>query len=150
MTTLWQDLRYAARMLLKSPTYTAVAIMALALGIGANTAIFSIVNALLLRPMPYIDSERLVLVESGKRQGGAETFGGVSPADFWDWQQQSETFEHLVALSGGGFNLTGVENPETFPGARVSANFFDALHATPLLGRTFRPQDGSVKADGTI
>src|SRR5256714_3307395 len=150
MNSLWQDSRYATRMLLKSPTYTAVAILALALGIGANTAIFSVVNALLLRPLPYIDSKRLVLVESMNRQGGAQTLGGVSPADFWDLQQQSETFEQLVAMSGGGFSLTGVDNPESFPGARVSTNFFDALHARPLLGRTFRAADGTVKADNTI
>jgi putative ABC transport system permease protein len=150
MNSLWQDLRYATRMLLKSPTYTAVAILALALGIGANTAIFSVVNALLLRPLPYIDSKRLVLVESMNRQGGAQTLGGVSPADFWDLQQQSETFEQLVAMSGGGFSLTGVDNPESFPGARVSTNFFDALRARPLLGRTFRAEDGTVKADDTI
>jgi putative ABC transport system permease protein len=150
MTTLWQDVRYATRMLLKSPTYTAVAILALALGIGANTAIFSVVNALLLRPLPYIDSERLVTIESGNRQAGPQAFGGASPADFWDWQQQSQTFEELVGISGGGFSLTGVENPESFPGARVSTNFFDALHARPLLGRTFHKEDGFMKADDTI
>jgi putative ABC transport system permease protein len=150
MTTLWQDLRYAARMLFKSRTYTAVAILALALGIGANTAIFSVVNTLLLRPLPYIDSDRLILVESGNRQGGAQSFGGVAPADFWDMQAQSEVFEQFVALSGGGFSLTGVDNPESFPGARVSTNFFDALRARPLLGRTFRDEDGTVKADDTI
>jgi putative ABC transport system permease protein len=150
MATLWQDLRYATRMLLKSPAYTAIAILALALGIGANTAIFSVVNALLLRPLPYVDSERLVLIESASRQGGAEAFGGVSPADFWDMQQQSQAFEQLAAMSGGGFSLTGVENPESFPGARVSTNFFDAMHARPLLGRTFRPEDGFVKADDTL
>src|SRR5207253_5885435 len=150
MATLWQDLRYATRMLLKSPTYTAVAILALALGIGANTAIFSVVNALLLRPLPYIDSERLVLVQSVNRQSVGVPLSGVSPADFWDFQEQSESFEQLVAMSGGGFSLTGVENPESFPGARVSTNFFDALHARPLLGRTFRPEDGFVKADDTL
>jgi putative ABC transport system permease protein len=150
MTTLWQDSRYAARMLLKSPTYTAVAILALALGIGANTAIFSVVNALLLKPLPYIDSERLVMIESGNRQAGPQAFGGASPADFWDWQQQSAVFEQLVGVSGGGFSLTGVENPESFPGARVSTNSFDALHAPPLLGRTFHPEDGFVKAADTI
>jgi putative ABC transport system permease protein len=148
--TLWQDLRYATRMLLKGPSHTAVAILALALGIGANTAIFSVVNALLLRPMPYIDSQRLVLIESGNREAGAPAFGGSSPADFWDWQQQSDTFEEFVAVSGGGFNLTGVEDPESLPGVRVSTNFFDALHARPLLGRTFRPEDGFIKADDTI
>src|SRR5690349_1821539 len=144
MTTLWPDLRYAARMLFKSRTYTAVAVLALALGIGANTAIFSVVNTLLLRPLPYIDSDRLILIESGNRQAGAASFGGVAPADFWDMQAQTEVFEQFVALSGGGFSLTGVDSPESFPGARVSANFFDALHARPLLGRTFRDEDGYV------
>src|ERR687884_182996 len=145
MTTLWQDLRYATRMLFKSPTYTAVAILALALGIGANTAIFSVVNTLLLRPLPYMDPARLILVETGNRRAGAESFSGIAPADFWDMQEQTEVFEQFVALSGGGFSLTGVDNPESFPGARVSANFFDALHARPLLGRTFRDEDGSSK-----
>src|SRR5918911_874705 len=150
MTTLWQDLRYATRMLFKSPTYTAVAILALALAIGANTAFFSVVNPLLLPPLPYMDPARLILVETGNRRAGAESFSGIAPADFWDMQEQTEVFEQFVALSGGGFSLTGVDNPESFPGARVSANFFDALHARPLLGRTFRDEDGYVKADDTI
>ncbi|MGA9770723.1 MAG: ABC transporter permease [Blastocatellia bacterium] len=150
METLIKDLRYGVRMLLKSPLYTAVAVIALALGIGANTAIFSVVNAVLLRPLPYIDPNRLVVVESGDRQAGAQEFGGVSPADFWDWQAQTQAFEQLAGMSGGGFSLTGVETPESFPGTRVSTNFFEALKAKPLLGRTFRPEDGFVKADDTI
>ncbi len=150
MNNLIQDLRYGARMLIKSPLYTAVAVMALALGIGANTAIFSVVNAVLLRPLPYIDANRLVFVESGDKQAGAQQFGGASPADFWDWQAQTQTFEQLCGMAGGGFNLTGVETPESIPGLRVSTNFFEMLKAKPLLGRTFRPEDGFVKADDTI
>ena len=150
METLLHDLRYGARMFIKSPTYAVVAVLALALGIGVNTAIFSVVNAVLLRPLPYLDSNRLVSVGSGDMQAPPADFGGASPADFWDWQQQSQAFEQLVAISGGGFALTGVEIPETFPGARVSTNFFEATHARPLIGRTFRAEDGSVKSPDAI
>ncbi|MFY9611393.1 MAG: ABC transporter permease [Blastocatellia bacterium] len=150
METLLHDLRYGARMFIKSPTYTAIAVLALALGIGVNTAIFSVVNAVLLRPLPYMDPQRLVSIGSGDKQAPPADFGGASPADFWDWQQQSQAFEQLVAISGGGFALTGVEIPETFPGARVSINFFEAVHARPFLGRTFRPEEGSLKSPDTI
>ena len=150
METLLHDVRHGARMFIKSPAYTAIAMLALALGIGVNTAIFSVVNAVLLRPLPYMDPQRLVSIASGDKQSAAEGIGGASPADFWDWQEQSQTFEQLVAIGGGGFALTGVEIPETFSAARVSTNFFDAVHATPLLGRTFRPEDGSLKSPDTI
>ena len=109
MNSMWQDLRFATRMLLKSPTYTAVAILVLALGIGANTAIFSVVNALLLRPLPYIDSKRLVLVESMNRQGGAQTLGGVSPADFWDLQQG--TFSRQCTILSAAVPFLGSVSP---------------------------------------
>jgi putative ABC transport system permease protein len=150
MNTLLQDLRYGARMLMKSPLYTTVAVIALALGIGANTAIFSVVNAVLLRPLPYLDPNRLVFVETGDKQAPSQQLSGASPADFWDWQAQTKTFEQLAAMSGGGFNLTGVEVPESIPAMRVSTNFFEAFSAKPLLGRVFRPDDGFVKADNTI
>jgi putative ABC transport system permease protein len=150
MGTLFQDLRYGARMLMKSPLYTAVAVIALALGIGANTAIFSVVNAVLLRPLPYMDPNRLVFVETGDRQAASQQLTGASPADFWDWQDQTKTFEQLAAMSGGGFNLTGVEVPESIPAMRVSTNFFEAFGAKPLLGRVFRPDDGFAKAEDTI
>lgn len=150
MDKLIRDLRYALRILSKNRAFTMVAVLALGLGIGANTAIFSVVNAVLLRPLPYMDPQRLVSIGSGDKQAPPADFGGVSPADFWDWQQQSQAFEQLVAVSGGGFALTGVEIPETFPGARVSTNLFEALHAKPLLGRTFRPDDGSLKSPDTI
>ncbi len=154
METLLKDLRYGLRTLSKRPGFVAMAVSALALGIGANTAIFSVVNAVLLRPLPYVDPQRLVVVESGNKRAGAQQFGGVAPADFWDWQEQSQAFEHLAAFSGGGpgggFSLTGVENPELIPGARVSASFFPALKAAPMLGRAFSREDERLKEPGTI
>jgi putative ABC transport system permease protein len=150
MNQLWQDLRYSTRALLKRPGFAAVAVATLALGIGANTAIFSVVNAVLLRPLPYLSSPRLVYVEAGDKTKGPEQFGGVSPADFWDWQAESRAFEHLTGFTGGGFTLTGTETPETFPGLRVATNFFETFGAPPLLGRTFRPEDGVMKSADTI
>ena len=146
MSNLAQDIRYGIRILISKPGFTVVAVIALALGIGANTAIFSVVNAVLLRPLPYMDPERLVVMEAGKGQSAPDQFGGISPADFWEYQDQNDSFEQLVAISGGGFSLTGVETPETFVASRVSTNFFDALKVKPLLGRAFVTADGSVKS----
>jgi putative ABC transport system permease protein len=145
-----QDIRYGIRLLMSKRGFTAVAIIALALGIGANTAIFSVVNAVLIRPLPYIDPERMVVMESGKSQAAPDQFGGVSPADFWQYQDESESLEQLVAISGGGFSLTGVDAPETFSASRVSTNFFDALKVKPVLGRAFISDDGSIKSPETI
>ena len=145
-----QDIRYGIRVLMSKRGFTAVAIIALALGIGANTAIFSVVNAVLIRPLPYIDPERMVVMESGKSQAAPDQFGGVSPADFWQYQDESESLEQLVAISGGGFSLTGVDSPETFSASRVSTNFFDALKVKPVLGRAFISDDGSIKSPETI
>jgi predicted permease len=150
MGNLAQDIRYGIRVLTSRPGFTAVAMLALALGIGANTAIFSVVNAVLLRPLPYIDPERMVVMESGKSQAAPDQFGGVSPADFWEYQEQSESVEQLVAISGGGFSLTGVDTPETFSASRVSTNFFDALKVKPALGRAFSSEDGSIKSPEAI
>ena len=148
--TLIQDLRFGLRISLKHPGFTIVAVMTLALGVGANTAIFSVVNAVFLRPLPYIDPQRLVVIESGNKQSGPQQLAGVSPADFWDWQEQSTAFEHLAAYSGGGFSLTGVENPESIPQARVSASFFPALGAKPLLGRLFTREDELMGSPAVI
>ena len=146
MNTLWQDIRYGARMLLNNRAFTFVAVLALTLGIGANTAIFSVVYATLLRPLPYLDGDRLVVVESGNREGDPNKFGGLSPADFWDYKEQVESFEQLATLRGTGFGITGVDNPETVPATNVSTNFFETVKARPLLGRTFSPDDGQLQA----
>src|SRR6185369_10487851 len=102
MNTLLKDIRYSLRLMIKKPGFTVVALIALALGIGANTAIFSIVNAVLLRPLPYADPARLVSAESVNSLNPQREIDGVSPADFWDWKEQTQAFEQLAVLSGGG------------------------------------------------
>src|SRR5262249_42396757 len=121
------------------------------LGIGANTAIFSVVNAVLLKPLPYLKEPRLVFIESGARQTDPREYFGASPADFLDWQANSQTFQQIAAYApSDGFNLTGVERPEIFASSRVSTNFFQVLGAKPLLGRAFLPEDELMSASRTI
>ena len=140
---VWQDLRYGVRMLLKNPGFTLIAVVTLALGIGANTAIFSVVNAALLRRLPY-DATRLVAVNSFNPQKEKSAGGGVSPADFWDWREQNRTFEQLTIYSGGGITLKESEHAEAIPGARVTVNFFAAFGVQPMLGRTFVDEEGTL------
>ena len=144
MSSILQDLRYALRSLRKSPGFTLVAVLTLALGIGANTSIFSVVNAALLRPLPYPEPERLVRVFS-ERDGDAWT---VSPPDFVDWRDQAGVFQHAAALnSGSDFTLTGTDTPERVPGAQVTPDFFAVLGTTPALGRAFTADNGVVGQD---
>ncbi|HEV2915191.1 MAG TPA: ABC transporter permease [Pyrinomonadaceae bacterium] len=142
MGTLWQDLRYGARMLLNKPGFTAVAVLALALGIGANSAIFSVVNAVLLRPLPYEDSNRLVLIsEYPKQEGVPDTLTMTSYPNINDWRDQNHVFEGVASFRTSGFTLTGVEQPERLNGVRVSADFFNLLRVRPLIGRSFLPEE---------
>jgi predicted permease len=148
METLLQDLRYGFRMLAKKPGFTAVAVLALALGIGANTAIFSVVNTVLLKPLPFKDPDRLVMVweENAKLGFPKDT---PAPANFIDWRDQNQTFEGMVAIASATFNLTGVGEPQKIEGQRVSANFFSLLGVEPALGRAFiseedRPEGNPV------
>src|SRR5262245_60709845 len=137
MQTLWQDLRYGARMLLKKPGFTLIAVLTLALGIGANTAIFSVVNAVLLRPLPFPGSERLTLVFL-KNPETASGRGGYGNADFQALRERNQSFEKIAAVSPGNrFSLTGGGAPEQVIGAAVTAGFFDALGVRPQRGRTF-------------
>src|SRR2546430_11080331 len=137
---LGQDVRYGLRMLAKNPAFTAIAVLALALGIGANSAIFSVVNAILLRPLPYKNPEQLVMVwENATHLGFPKDT--PSPPNFLDWQKQNTVFTGMVAMSERSFNLTGVGEPERLDGRRVSANLFDLLGVPALLGRTFVPED---------
>jgi len=139
MRTLSQDLRHGLRVLLKNPGFTAAAIVVLALGIGANTAIFSIVNAVLLRPLPFGDPERLVQVwhvPPPKSFPGMTQFS-VSAANFIDWHEQNHVFDKMAIYSGSSLNLTGREQPEALQGASVSSDFFSALRVHPVIGRTF-------------
>jgi predicted permease len=137
---LAQDLRFGARVLAKRPGFTLVAIITLALGIGANTAIFSVVNTVLLQPLPYKDADRLVMVwEDASQQGFPHN--STTPANFIDWREQNRVFEGMAAIGRESFNLTGVGEPEKIDGRRVSANLFDLLGVEPHLGRAFLPEE---------
>ena len=139
MSNLWQDVRYGWRALWKSPGFSAVAILVLALGIGANTAIFSVVNAVLLRPLPFDQPGRLVAIYHTPPQAsfpGIPLFS-VSAANFLDWQAQAHSFEGMSAYGYGRFTLTGNGQPVTFPVISSTYGLFSLLHAQPLLGRTF-------------
>jgi putative ABC transport system permease protein len=138
MDALLQDLRYAVRVMLKKPGFTAMAVIALALGIGANSAIFSVVNAVLLRSLPYDEPERLVMIWGAMPQTDRVS---ISPADFFDYQEQSQVFERIAAFNAAGFTLTGTEEPEQIRGARVSADFFSVLGVEPVFGRAFLDED---------
>ena len=134
------DLKSAIRQLLKNPGFTAVAIMTLAIGIGANTAIFSFVNAILLRPLPYRNPERLVMVFENHRVNGWDRFTIGAPV-LGEWRKQSTAFEGLAARGWGGFILTGKGQPENVSGSLLSANLFSLLGIKPLLGRDFLAEE---------
>lgn len=143
MNGLLQDARYALRQLRKSPGFAAVAVLTLALGIGANTAIFSVVNAVLLKSLPYKDSGRLVRVwhvPPAKSFPGISTFS-VSAANFADWQSQNHVFDQMTIFSYRGFTVTGAGKPEQVDAAAVSSTFFSLLGVEPLLGRTLLPEE---------
>src|SRR5256885_7273586 len=138
METILQNIRYSARSLIKTPGFTAVAIVVLALAIGANTAIFTVVNAVLIRALPYPNSDRLVMLwETNPRfQIGIDTLP-VTPGTFMDWREQTSVFEHVSAVGAGHFNLSGSGEPERISGASVSPNFFGLMAIEPRLGRAF-------------
>lgn len=138
MKTIGQDLRYGARMLLKNPGVTAVAVITLALGIGANTAIFSVVNAVMLRPLPYRNPDRLVSLWANVPERGRWR---VSPANFLDWKKQNTSFEDMAAFGSSTLTLTGDGEPEQLLGTRVSAGYFSVVGVEPLLGRSFLPEE---------
>ena len=143
LEVLWQDLRYAARMLRRSPAFTAVAVLTLALGIGANTAIFSVVNAVLLCPLPYREPGRLVELWGNVKRATVERRGASYP-DYQDWRGQSRSFETMAAFDGASFTLTGVDEPERLAGEYVSQPYFALLGVNPAVGRAFRPEEDRV------
>jgi putative ABC transport system permease protein len=132
--TLWQDLRYGWRMLVRHPGFALVAILTLALGIGANTAIFSVVNAVLLRPLSYASPDELVAIWESRPGRERET---ATPANFLDWRERNDVFAALAAFGPASFTLTEGGEPEQLRGASVSHNFFALLDSRPALGRTF-------------
>jgi predicted permease len=143
MSNLAQDLRYALRQLSKNPGFTAVAVITLALGIGANTAIFSVVNGVLLNPLPYWQPNRLVALYSSDHDSA---YSSISYPNFLDWAQGSRSFSSLAAFLTVGFNLTGAGEPESVRAAMVSASFFPLLSVEPTAGRLFLPEEDQLGA----
>ena len=141
---LLQDVRYGLRGLVRSPGFTAVVVLALALGMGANTAVFSVFNGVLLRPLPYPDPDRLVWLSPQNARTGAALPGAISPPDFVDYRNQSTVFEHLSAFLQMDLTLTGTGHAERVAAAGVSSGFFETLGVQPALGRPFRPEDEQV------
>ena len=138
--SLWQDFRHGLRLLRKSPGFTAVAVLSLSLGIGANTAMFSVVDAVLLRPLPYPAADRLVMLWSTMESYGLPT-SGSAPPNYRDWRNQNHVFEELGAFQYRGFNLSGESDPERVRGAAITSNLFRVLKVSPTLGREFLPEE---------
>ncbi|HEX5966341.1 MAG TPA: ABC transporter permease, partial [Pyrinomonadaceae bacterium] len=147
MRNFIQDLRYGIRMMAKRPGFTLIAALTLALGIGANTAIFSAVNAVLLKPLPFPESQQLIdLSETFKPNG----FGSVSVPNLEDWKNQNSVVEGIAAYSFTSFNLEGGDIPQRIPGINVSANYFDVLGVKPTLGRAFLPGEDVTGHDRVV
>src|SRR3712207_4878083 len=148
METFLQDVRYGARVLAKNKAFTAVAVLTLALGIGANTAIFSVVNDLLLRPLPYSDADRVVMLwevtPSGRRMNN------TSRANFRAWREQGASFEGMAAFTDQRLNLTGVGEPEEVAVQLATPELFRVLGVEPLLGRALAEEDGMQGMAGVV
>src|SRR5262245_9523196 len=148
MSNLINDLRYGLRLLLARPGFTVVAVIALALGIGANTAIFSVVNAVLLRSLPYKDPDRLIMVWETSPRGNKTNV--ISPANFLDWRDQNSVFEDMALFIDFRFNLNGVDDPEEVPAQISDVNLFSVLGASAQIGRTFAPEENERGKDNVV
>src|ERR687883_948939 len=145
MRTLWQDVRYAARVLWKSPGFTAVAVLAVALGVGANTAIFSVVNAVLLKPLAYRDPGQLVLINHNYPK--LDLKASVSAPGYAYYRDNAKSFSDVAAGTGWAVNLTGEGEPERLQGITVTTNMFQTLGVEAAQGRTFAAEEGQVGGD---
>jgi len=143
------DLKFALRQLRKSPGFTLVAVLALALGIGANSAIFSVVNGVLLRPLSFPEPERLVRLHESNVRLGFPIFS-IVPGTFVDWQTENHVFENLAAINSSDFNLTGQDKPERVSAFRVSATLFPILRVRPELGRLFLPEEDAAGRNDVV
>ena len=144
METLWQDIKFGARILLKSPGFTLLAVLTLSLGIGANTAIFSVINGMLLKPLPYPEGERLLFISEWAQEVPEMSF---SVENFKDLRDQNKTLEAIMAYRGQSFVLTGSDRAERLNGREVTSGLFDTLRVKPLLGRAFTPEEDKVGAE---
>src|SRR5689334_11640473 len=140
LETIWHDCLYSARTLRKHPAFTLMAVITLALGIGASSTIFSALNTVVMEPLPYRDPDRLVrLWESNLKQNRPEN--PVSVPNFLDWQKQQTLFERVAASELTTFNLTGSGEPQRIPALRITANLIPTLGVAPILGRGFLPEE---------
>ncbi|MGH9970953.1 MAG: ABC transporter permease, partial [Pyrinomonadaceae bacterium] len=138
METVFRDIRYGVRGLLKHPGFTAIAVITLALGIGANTAIFSLVNAVLLKPLPFPEADRLVMVgEDMSSLGSPRNYSEAAPGTYADWKAQQSVFDDMAALNWRPLNLTGDGEPEKIPSYGVTTNFYSLIGVQPAIGRSF-------------
>ena len=135
-----QDVRYAARSLRKSPGFTLVAAITLALGVGANAAIFSVVNTVMLRPLPFAQPDALVRIWESDPEHGRPTFATSHP-NFLDWRSEAKSLQSLAATTNAGFTWTSTADAEVIPGLNVTATFLETLRITPVLGRNFLPDE---------
>ncbi|HEX5884886.1 MAG TPA: ABC transporter permease, partial [Pyrinomonadaceae bacterium] len=142
---MFQDLRHSIRSLLRHPAFTAVAIVTLTLAIGVNTTIFSVVNAVLLKALPFRDPQQLVSVHKNPAAGDLP---GIAAYQYLAWKERSTSFEDLAAFSDDNFNLTGNGEPERIPCARVTASLFTTLGVQPVRGRFFLPEEDKPRASG--
>ncbi|HEV2884230.1 MAG TPA: ABC transporter permease [Pyrinomonadaceae bacterium] len=150
LSTFGQDLRYGARMLIKTPAVTLIAIIALTLGIGANTAIFSVVHAVLIRSLPYDDGERLAIVWENRRSGKGNPQNVINLGNFFDWKEQNSVFSDMAVFFDRNVNLIGEGEPEELPGQIATPNLFSVLGVNPLMGRTFAPDEGKPGAPKVV
>ena len=151
MASLFRDLRFGLRTLAKSPSFTAVVILTLALGIGANTAIFSIVHGVLLKPLDFAEPERLLMVwEYSPDDAGRMRKTRATAANFFDWDAQNSVFEDMALFGSAGYNWTGDGEPEQILGARVTASYFPVLGVEPMLGRGFLDEENEPGSDRVV
>jgi len=147
METFWQDIKFGARMLTKSPAFSLVAVLTLALGIGANTAIFSVINGLLLRPLPYSEGEKLVFISEWAEEVPGMSF---SVENFKDLRDQNKVFDSIMAYRSQNYVLTGTDQPERLNGREVTVGMFDTLRLKPVIGRAFTPEEDKVGAERVV
>jgi putative ABC transport system permease protein len=140
LTSIWRDLQYALRTLGRNPGFACISVLALGLGIGANSAIFTVVNSVLLQPLHFDKPEQLIVVHERNLKGGFPQFS-LSPGNYLDFRDHNHSFSGFTAFGGAGFNLSGGTQPERLRGSRVTGNFFQVMGRTPILGRTFTAQE---------
>jgi hypothetical protein len=146
LADLPRDFRYAVRSLLRTPGFTVVAVAVLALGIGATSAIFSLVSAMWLKPLPFADVERVVTIWIDGSAGGGPARGELTPAYYADWHQSAQSLEEMAPVVPATVNLTGDGEPEQLIGVRSTPNLFATIGLAPIVGRTFLPEDGASEA----